>query len=107
MSKIAIVGKKDVYLGFKALGLTVVDARTAPSAERLITDLVSQGYSIIFVSESLGSELAGAIERFRKQATPAIVMIPDNMGSLGIARERVRKLVERAVGIDILSRGER
>lgn len=107
MSKVAIVGKKDVYLGFKALGVTVRDARTPQAAEAAVLDLVSQGFSIIFLSESLAQELSALLDMFSKQSTPAIVMIPDNMGSLGIARERIRKLVERAVGIDILSRGER
>lgn len=107
MSKIAIVGKKDVYVGFKALGVTVRDARTPQGAERAVLDLVAQGFSIIFLQESLARELEALLERFRKQPTPAIVMIPDNTGSLGIARERIRRLVERAVGIDILSRGER
>lgn len=106
MSKIAIVGKKDVYLGFKALGLTVADARDAQAAERAILDLVAQGFSIIFVSEGLTRELGPLMGRFSRQSTPALVMIPDNTGSLGIAREHVRKLVERAVGIDILSRKE-
>lgn len=106
MSKIAIVGRKDVYLGFKALGLRVVDARSASEAEQAIYELATQEYAIIFIAESLAAELGSVIERYRKQATPAIVMIPDNRGSLGIARERVRRLVERAVGIDILSRKE-
>lgn len=107
MSKIAIVGKKDVYLGFKALGVTVRDARTPQAAEAAVLDLVSQGFSIIFLSESLAQELGALLDRFSRQPAPAIVMIPDNTGSLGIARERIRRLVERAVGIDILSRGER
>jgi len=107
MSKIAIVGKKDVYLGFKALGVTVRDARTPQAAEAAVRDLVAQGFSIIFLSEGLARELGALLDSFSKQPTPAIVMIPDNTGSLGIARERIRRLVERAVGIDILSRGER
>jgi len=107
MSKIAIVGKKDVYLGFKALGVTVRDARTPQAAEAAVRDLVAKGFSIIFLSESLARELGALLDSFSKQSTPAIVMIPDNTGSLGIARERIRRLVERAVGIDILSRGER
>jgi V/A-type H+-transporting ATPase subunit F len=107
MSKIAIVGKKDVYLGFKALGLTVCDARTPQAAERAILDLQEQGFSIIFVSETLARELGPLLDRFSRQSTPAVVMIPDNTGSLGVARERTRRLVERAVGIDVLSRGER
>jgi V/A-type H+-transporting ATPase subunit F len=107
MSKIAIVGTKDVYLGFKALGVTVRDARTPHAASQAVLDLAAQGVSIIFVSESLAREMGTLLERLSKRSTPAVVMIPDNTGSLGIARERVRRLVERAVGIDILSRGER
>lgn len=107
MSKIAIVGKKDVYLGFKALGVTVRDARTPQAAEQAVLELASQGFSVIFIAENLARSLGALLERFSRQPTPAIVMIPDNTGSLGIARERIRKLVERAVGIDILSRGER
>lgn len=107
MSRIAIVGNKDVYLGFKALGVTVRDARTPQAAEQAVLDLAAQGFSIIFLQEGLARELGTLLERFRKQPTPAIVMIPDNTGSLGIARERIGRLVERAVGIDILSRGER
>jgi V/A-type H+-transporting ATPase subunit F len=106
MSKIAIVGKKDVYAGFKALGVTVRHAQTPQAAEQAVLELASQGFSIIFISEGLARELGTLFERFRKSPTPVIVMIPDNMGSLGVARERIRKLVERAVGIDILSRGE-
>ncbi len=104
MSKIAIVGNKDVYLGFKALGVAVRDARTPKAAEAAVLDLVAQGFSIIFLQEGLAQELGALLDRFSKQSTPALVMIPDNTGSLGIARARIRKLVERAVGIDILSR---
>jgi vacuolar-type H+-ATPase subunit F/Vma7 len=57
MSKIAIVGKKDVYLGFKALGVTVRDARTPQAAEAAVRDLVAQG---IFDYISLGELGAGA-----------------------------------------------
>lgn len=99
----AIVGRKDVCLGFKALGLTVVDAHGPQEAEAAILDLAKQGFSIIFVSEALAREIMPAIERFNKEAAPAIVMIPDHRGSSGLARERVRRLVEKAVGIDILA----
>jgi vacuolar-type H+-ATPase subunit F/Vma7 len=34
---------------------------------------------------------------------PSIVYIPGSQGSQGFARERVRRIVEKAVGADILS----
>jgi len=104
MSKMAIVGRKDIYLGFKALGLNIVDAHGPKEAEAAILDLAKQGFSIIFVAEELAQEIKSVIERFNKEPAPAIVMIPDHRGSLGLARGRVRKLVEKAVGIDILAK---
>ena len=104
MSKMAIVGRKDVYLGFKALGLTVIDAHGAREAEVAVLDLAKQGFSIIFVSEDLAQGIMSVVEKFNQQPAPAIVMIPDHRGSLGLARERVRRLVEKAVGIDILAK---
>jgi V/A-type H+-transporting ATPase subunit F len=107
MSKVAIIGRKDVYLGFRGLGFEVVDASLPKQAERALRELAEKGTGIIFISEALAKEIMPQIGEFGKQPTPAVVLIPDNLGSLGWARERIRRLVERAVGIDILSRGER
>lgn len=103
MSKVGVVGPKDIYLGFKSLGLLVMDARTPREAEEAIQALASEGAAIIFVAEGLAQGLRPLIERFSREPSPAIVMIPDHRGSLGLARERLRRLVEKAVGIDILA----
>jgi V/A-type H+-transporting ATPase subunit F len=104
-SRVGVVGPKDIYLGFKSLGLKVVDARTPREAEAAIQALASEGAAIIFVAEELARGLGPLIERFSQQPSPAIVMIPDHRGSLGLARERLRRLVEKAVGIDLLAEG--
>lgn len=105
MSRVGIVGPKDIYLGFKGLGLKVMDARTPKEAEAAILALLDQGTAIIFVAEELAQGLRPLLERFSRQPSPTIVMIPDHRGSLGLARERLRRLVEKAVGIDILAEG--
>ncbi|MGQ9477392.1 MAG: V-type ATP synthase subunit F [Candidatus Bipolaricaulia bacterium] len=102
-ARIGLVGPKDIYLGFKSLGLRVMDARTPKEAEEAVLALVEWGAAIIFVAEGLAQGLMPLIERFSREPSPAIVMIPDHRGSLGLARERIRRLVEKAVGIDILA----
>lgn len=98
---IAIVGPREIYLGFRALGVTVTDARSAAEAERAISELASRGAFIIFVSEPLVQEDPGLLELFHDQATPVVSVIPDHRGSSGATRERIRMLIERAVGIDL------
>ncbi|MFQ5796453.1 MAG: V-type ATP synthase subunit F [Candidatus Bipolaricaulia bacterium] len=104
MDEIAVVGSKDVNLGFKALGVTVVDVATPEQAEQAVEDLANRGCQIILIAEALAEQIGPTLDRFQERPTPAVVMIPDHRGSRGYARERVRRLVEKAVGIDILSR---
>ncbi len=98
---IAIVGSKDVYLGFKALGVIVADARTAAEAEAQLLELARRGCTLIYLSEPLVQENPALLEHFRHEATPVLAVIPDHRGSSGQAQRRIRALVERAVGIDL------
>lgn len=98
---IAIVGPREIYLGFRALGVAVTDARSAAEAERAIVELARRGALIIFVSEPLVREDPGLLELFHDQATPVVSVIPDHQGSSGATQERIRRLIERAVGVDL------
>ncbi|MDD7542955.1 MAG: V-type ATP synthase subunit F, partial [Peptoniphilaceae bacterium] len=41
------------------------------------------------------------IARYETEATPAIILIPDSRGSLGIGMKKISENVEKAVGMDI------
>ena len=52
-NKIAVVGDKDAVLGFKAVGVEVVDATTAEQANKLVKELSKQNYAVVFLADSL------------------------------------------------------
>jgi V/A-type H+-transporting ATPase subunit F len=102
MYKIGVIGDRDSILGFKALGLSVFPTTDIREANRLIHKLAKENYAVLFVTEQLAKDLDEAINEYKDALTPAIIMIPNNRGTLGLGMKGVKKSVEKAIGADIL-----
>jgi V/A-type H+-transporting ATPase subunit F len=104
MHKIGVIGDKDSVLCFKAFGMDVypVSEHQAEENRKIIDGMARSDYGIIFITEQVAQHVPETIDRYNKEMTPAIILIPSNAGSLGVGLERIRKNVEKAVGINIL-----
>ncbi len=110
--KIAIVGPKDAILGFKALGLETHSALDKEQALETLKSLKKKTlggkedkpmYAIIFILEDLAAQLPeDEYKKLSASTLPAIVTIPGPKGSTGFGLKRISKIVEKAVGSDIL-----
>lgn len=112
--RIAMVGTRETVGGFALLGVDVVPVEnSAQAVEELFrlrkeTQKDEHGiernlYAIIFITEDLSSGISPDDEKkLAKGALPAIIPIPSHRGSTGYGLERLRRIVERAVGSDIL-----
>jgi V/A-type H+/Na+-transporting ATPase subunit F len=103
MAKIGVIGDRDSVLLFQAVGLDVFFEDDGERANRTLHRLAREGYVALFVTEKLYPACAETIQEYQASAFPAIVPIPDNQGSRGVGAEALRKNVEKAVGMDILS----
>jgi V/A-type H+/Na+-transporting ATPase subunit F len=110
---IAIVGPKEAVAGFALLGAHVVPANTTAEAVdallKLKKTMVTDGgrehnaYGIVFVSEDLASGISPDDEKkLSRGALPAIVPLPSHRGASGYGIARLKRIVERAIGSDIL-----
>ncbi|MBU1018545.1 MAG: V-type ATP synthase subunit F [Patescibacteria group bacterium] len=109
--KIAILGPKDTILGFKAVGL---EAHSALNKEQVVEKLYElkktkqensdkPKYAIIFVVEDLAMQIPEAdLKKLSSTTMPAIIPIPGPKGTTGFGLQRISKIVEQAVGSDIL-----
>ena len=100
--KIAVVGDKDSILPFKILGLNVYPCHDAQTARRMIDELSEEEVGIIYVTEAIASQIPETIRRYDAEISPAIILIPNHKGSLGIGKSRIQENVEKAVGQNIL-----
>jgi len=105
--KIAIIGNEDTVLGFKALGVEVFAISTQTEGEKALKQIREKNqYAIIFITENWTPKLEKELGKFAGQALPAIISIPSSQGTTGEGLKNISKIVEQAVGSDILSKQE-
>ena len=122
--KLAIVGSAEAIAGFALLGAETVPANNPDEAVehlfRLKRDMQTDEngvernkYAIVFITEDLASALSPDDEKkLARGALPAIIPLPahhshgeggpSHQGSTGYGLQRLKRIVERAVGSDIL-----
>ncbi len=112
--KIAFVGPEESVRAFSLLGVEIVPARDQHEAlgeiHRLRKAMTKDDrgiernvYAIIFVSEHLVHDLPRDEEaKLSASFLPAIIPTPSNKSNSTAGIARLKKLVERAVGSDIL-----
>lgn len=100
--RIAIIGSHNIILGFKALGVDTFIAQNKSEIESALEIIKKENnYGIIFITEDFMDKAKDKLEKFHGEALPAIVPIPSNHKT-GAGLMNLKKIVERAVGSDIL-----
>lgn len=99
--KIAMMGDYESSIGFKAVGIDTHVPKGLEEAKDVFLTLVKGGYGIIFVTEDLASAMEEVIDKVNRETNCAVLVIPSVKGSRGLGVSKIRRSVERAVGIDI------
>lgn len=105
MYKIAIMGDRDSIYGFAALGLDTFPVSEKEEAIKTLKSLAQGTYAVIYVTEKLQAMIPDEIAKHAEYRVPAIIPIPGVSGNTGIGIGNVRKMVEQAVGSDIIFNG--
>lgn len=104
--KIAVIGDKDSILGFKTIGVDTFPVTGSEGALTALKQLVAENYGVVFITEELARDLEDVITELNKRYLPAVVLIPNSKGALGIGIKQIKDNVEKAIGADILFRKE-
>ena len=102
MYKIAVIGDRESVYGFSSLGLDIYPAYSGDKAESLIDKLAKEDYAVIYITEAFAKDASETIEKYSREITPAIILIPGVSGNTGEGMSSVLKSIERAVGSAIL-----
>lgn len=102
-NKVAIIGSMDSYMGFRALGVEVSDPVIEErNAVEILESLSPEEYTIVFIAENYAEQMMDEISKRNKDTTQSVIIIPSGHTTKGIAGERIRNLVRRAVGADVV-----
>ncbi len=105
MSDIAFIGDRDSIWGFAAFGITVRAVSGVDEARAAFDEVVSEGPSIVFVTEDVYEACSEQIAQYRDQPLPTVTVLPSVTGSRGLAAAEIHDAVSAAVGADILGDG--
>ncbi len=106
MPKVAILGQRDAVLGFKASGAVSFPADTLHEAREQLGAILKGDYAILMVTEQVAQILEKELEPLYDMPKPVVTILPDAREPRGVGMELLRRRVERAVGADILFKGE-
>ena len=102
MYKIAVLGDRDSIYGFAALGLETFPVSDTKTAQETLRRLAENDYAVIYITEALQADIEQEVARYKECQVPAIIPIPGVSGNTGAGIANVKKLVEQAVGSDII-----
>ena len=99
--KIAAIGKHDIIEPLKMVGVDIYPV-TQKTVKDVLTEVVNRGYAVVLIGED---SIEGIEEHFFKlsmRPMPSIVPIPGKGKRRNFAYHRLRELIKKAVGTDIL-----
>ncbi|MEK9165386.1 MAG: V-type ATP synthase subunit F [Patescibacteria group bacterium] len=101
--KIAIIGSPDTILGFKAVGVEPRGVNSIEEGSQVIDFLrKSDEYGIVLITEDWAKKLEEELQLLEEKTLPAVIRIPASRGSTGEGLRNLKRIVERAVGSDVL-----
>lgn len=106
MYRIAVLGDRDSIYGFAALGLDTYPVNDTETAAKTLKKLADSDYAVIYITEDLQAKLESEISKYKDSRLPAIIPIPGVSGNTGKGILNLKKMVEQAVGSDIIFNNE-
>lgn len=106
MSRVAVLGQRDIVLGFKASGAQVFRADSLGEAREALTSVLRGDFAVLLVTEDIAEALKTELLPLYEAGKPVVTILPDARAGKGQAMELLRKRAERALGANILFKGE-
>lgn len=100
--KIGVIGEKDSILPFKLFGFEVHYGTDKQTIETAIKKMAAADFAVIYLTETCAKLVPDTVQQYKNEMTPAIVLIPNHDGTLGIGKQAIQDNVEKAVGMNIL-----
>ena len=102
MASIAVLGEERNILGFKPFGVDIhFYSEGSEKVDEWFKNIVKKGYRLIIITESIAAMLRQEIDALWEKELPVVLTVRGLGETTGIASERLRKLVIKAIGTDL------
>jgi len=101
VGKIAVVGEKELVLGYRLLGVEDAFPVGRAESQKMVMELFNSGkYNLIIVGSEARKGLSGAtLEKLESSIVPLVVFMPSTEAE--VQEESLSRLAKRVLGVDI------
>lgn len=99
MYKIAYLGDQKSLLMYKTAGISIHSPETREEVKHMIEKLKNDHCAIILISEQVYQLAEDVIQEYNTGFLPAITVLPAYAEEEQIGRNRMKQLIEQAVGV--------
>lgn len=100
---ICAIGETDCVLGLKGLGIKVYVVQSIEEAEDSLDEAIREKYQFIYVTETYAQELLPWIVDLTTGTSTCVTIIPGAKKKKNLGFERLGKLSEKGVGVNLVS----
>lgn len=101
--KIGIIGTEEAIAGFAGLGVIPFSMKEEADIDGHIETIKNDDFAALFITEDWAIRVREQLDKhFEREPLPAIVTVPSPQGATDAGLANLRKIVEQAVGSDIL-----
>ncbi len=103
--KIGIIGTEEAIAGFAGVGVVPFSIKEDGDIDGIIKEIKGDSFAAIFITEDWATRVRDDLDKnFAREPLPAILTVPSPKGATDEGLANLRKIVEQAVGSDILSK---
>ena len=103
MYKIGVIGPRESILCYISAGFQIYEAYDSESGAAALRQAINDNTAIIFITSEIYELILESIEKLSREMLPAVITLPSPHSSKDSSR--LKKAVERAVGTDIILKG--
>ena len=105
-TSVAFVGSHEAIRGFAPLGLRLATPADPQDLVKVLTRLIADGCTTIFVTENLALPQHNAVVELMEKHAVSILMVPGSGETGGRGMAMIQKMAVKALGADILNVNE-
>ena len=103
-TKLAAVGEYDVIMPFKAIGIEIHPVTSSKEFIEKVNELINKGIGVIFLSDKFLDGAESIFDMVSARPLPCLVAIPGPLGATQFSKKRIREIVKKAYGVDIMGK---
>lgn len=100
--KIGVIGSETLIFPFLQFGIATFIPKDENELRANISDMIEQNFGIIYIEDSYAKRIQDVLQKFDNSTIPIIVPIGEDAQGESYSKAHIDKMVERAIGKNIL-----